>query len=189
MGSAQTDDVQVYATPDQPKLLHSAQVTDDGQWLAIGSASGTDPRNSVTLIDLSRGVADRGKPRTLIPDFTNDWSLIGSVGDQFWFRTDKDAPRGRIVRLSASGRVASLKEIVPQSSDVLTGASHVGDRLILAYLGDAKSEAALYALDGKRIGRSRFPILARRRGSAAMRATARRSSAFRALRCLDDLSL
>ena len=157
VGSAQADDVQVYTTPDRPKLSHVAQVTDDGHWLVIASASGTDPRNSVTLIDLSNGIAKRGKPRALVGDLANDWTLVGSVGNRFWFRTDKDAPRGRIVRLSANGRWGALQEIVPQSSDVLAGASYVGDRLIVAYLGDAKSEAALFALDGKRVGPVTLP--------------------------------
>ena len=44
VGTAQDTDSMVYATPDRPKLGHSAQVTDDGKWLVITSAQGTDPK-------------------------------------------------------------------------------------------------------------------------------------------------
>lgn len=36
-----------------------------------------------------------------------------------------------------------------RTGGTLVGASRVGDRIILSYLGDAKSEARMVALDGK----------------------------------------
>jgi prolyl oligopeptidase len=74
-----------------------------------------------------------------------------------WFRTDLDAPRGRIVMIDATRRTPRRKTVVPQTPDTLTGASLVGSRLVLAYLGDAKSQAELFTLDGKRIGPISLP--------------------------------
>ena len=134
VGTAQSADVQIYATPAQPKLNHSAEVTDDGRWLVISSSSGTDPRNSVTLVALDKSGA---KPRALIPNIDNDWALVGAIGDRLWFRTDKDAPKGRIVRIDVGKGKARPVEIVREDKDTLVAASMVGTHLIVAYLGDA----------------------------------------------------
>jgi prolyl oligopeptidase len=154
VGTPQSADSQVFATPDQPKLSHRAQVTDDGQWLVISSSAGTDPRNSVTLVSLAKPNA---KPRTLIPGIDHDWNLIGAIGNRMWFRTDLNAPRGRIVMMDVTRRAPRPKAVVPQTPDTLTGASLVGSRLVLAYLGDAKSQAELFTLEGQRIGPIALP--------------------------------
>jgi prolyl oligopeptidase len=153
-GTAQSADVQIYATPAQPKLNHSAEVTDDGKWLVINSSSGTDPRNAVTLVSLDQADA---KPRALIPDIDNDWQLAGAMGDRLWFRTDKDAGKGRIVRIDVNKRTPKPVPVIAEARDTLVGASLVGDRLIIAYLGDAKSQAELFTLDGNPLGKIELP--------------------------------
>jgi prolyl oligopeptidase len=154
VGTAQSADVQIYATPAQPKLNHNAEVSDDGKWLVISSSAGTDPRNAVTLVSL---VKAGSKPRALIPGIDNDWQLVGAIGDRMWFRTDKDAPKGRIVRIDVGKGKAKPAAIVPETADTLVGASMVGSHLIVAYLGDAKSQAERFTLDGRAMGTIELP--------------------------------
>ena len=154
VGTPQSADVKVFATPDQPKLNHVAQVTDDGRWLVIASSAGTDPRNAVTVMRLD-GKGYRA--RSIIPAIANDWTLAGSLGDRLWFRTDLRAPRGRIVLIDLKSRAARPLPIIAETRDTLVGASLVGKRLVVAYLGDAKSQAELYELDGKPAGIVRLP--------------------------------
>ena len=154
VGTAQTADVQVHATPATPKLNHSAEVSDDGRWLVIASSSGTDPRNAVTLVALDETNA---KPRALIENIENDWQLVGAIRNRMWFRTDKDAPRGRIVRIDVGSGKPKLVEIVGEDKDTLVGASMVGTHLIVAYLGDAKSQAERFTLDGHPVGKIELP--------------------------------
>ena len=155
MGTEQVSDVQIYATPDHPTLSHSAQVTDDGTYLLMTSAQGTDDR-----YELHVGRLDGKGPikvKTLVEGLTHDWKLAGSVGPKFYFLTDKDAPRGRLVTLDVRRPLAPPREIVAQSEDVMVGASLVGERIILAYLGHAKSEAVLHELDGRVVGTITLP--------------------------------
>jgi prolyl oligopeptidase len=71
--------------------------------------------------------------------------------------TDLDAPKGRIVAVDVDAKAPRFKPIVAQTDDTLVGASLVGKRLIVAYLGDAKSEARLFELTGKAVGPVRLP--------------------------------
>ena len=161
LGTAQVTDVKIYASPAHPKRGHSAQVTDDGRYLLVTSSEGTDDR-----FELHIGRIDGGQPiklKRLVKGLEHDWQLAGSVGSKLYFQTNRDAPRGRMVVLDAEARSAKPVQIVAQTPDTLVGASLVGERLILAYLGDAKSEAQLHDLSGKWIDVIKLPGI----GSAA----------------------
>jgi prolyl oligopeptidase len=154
LGTLQAADQLVYATPRRPALMHRAQVTDDGRWLLISSNEGTDARYELTLFSLDK---PDEKPRTLIRGLTNDWSLIGNVGDILYFRTDKGAARGRLVTLDAARPGRSPIEIVAQEKRTLIGASMIGNRIVMAYLSDAKTSAELVDLKGRPMGDVKLP--------------------------------
>src|SRR3546814_20209399 len=88
----------VYATPDRPKLGHSAQVSDDGRWLLITSSQGTDERFELAIADLSNPAR---KPWPLIKGLEHDWRLVGNVANKLYFLTNK----GEIGRASCRERV------------------------------------------------------------------------------------
>lgn len=144
--TAQSADRLIYATPDAPRRGHSAQVTEDGKWLVITTTEGTDNRYEITILDLTDAAA---KPRTVVKGLENEWSLAGNVGATFYWTTDKDAPRLRVVSMDVHQAVPAIHEVVPQDKAVLEGAGIVGGKLIASYLVDVKSELRRYTLDGK----------------------------------------
>lgn len=148
LGTPQSADVLIHATPDKPKLNNSAIVTDDGKYLLVFGSEGTDARLGLTLYPV--GANGAGKPITLVDDFANNWEYVTNEGPLFTFVTNKGAPRERLVSMDIR-RPGKLTELVAESENTLVGASRVGDRIILSYLGDAKSQAEMIALDGKRI--------------------------------------
>ncbi|HLO19055.1 MAG TPA: S9 family peptidase, partial [Sphingomicrobium sp.] len=94
LGTKQSADKLMFATPRKPELNNSAQVSDDGRWLVISSSSGTDPRFEVTLVDLKNLKA---RPRVIVPGFDHNYSFIGNRGSRFYFVSDDGAPRQKIV--------------------------------------------------------------------------------------------
>lgn len=161
IGASQAEDRLIYQTPDRPLLGHSAQVTDDGRYVLITSSGGTDDRYELTVGRLPEGGAVT-KPvrfKTLVAGLNYNWELAGSVGSTFYFLTNRDAPRGRLVTLDADNPGSDLREIVAQTSDTMVGASLVGARMIVAYLGDARSEAELRELDGSLVTPIRLPSI------------------------------
>jgi len=144
LGTAQSADVLIYATPEQPKLLHSVQTSDDGRWLLIYSAAGTDERYEVTAVDL----AGDGKPHTLIKGFDHSWALAGTDGGTMFMVTNRDAPRYRLVALDAASPGTPLRQIVAEGVGTIDAASLLGNRLMVSTLEDAKSVVRSYALNG-----------------------------------------
>jgi prolyl oligopeptidase len=154
LGTAQAADRLIYETPDAPKRGHSAQVTEDGQWLVITTTEGTDNRYEITILDLANPAP---APRTIVKGLENEWSLAGNVGPIFYWTTDKDAPRLRIVSMDVRDAVPLLQEVVPEDKAVLEGAGIIGGKLIASYLVDVKSEVRRYDLNGKPDGNVSLP--------------------------------
>ena len=170
LGTPQSADRLVYATPDTPKRGHSAQVTDDGRYLIVTTTEGTDNRYEVTLIDLADG---RYTPKKLVNGLENEWSYAGNSGTTFFWNTNKDAPRGRIVAMDVA-RPQAIRDIVPQDQAVLEGARTIGGQLVLSYLVDAKTEIRRYALDGRKLGTVKLPGI----GTASISGDADEAEAF-----------
>jgi prolyl oligopeptidase len=154
LGTPQADDRLVYATPDRPTYGHYASVSEDGRWLVITTAEGTDDRYEVHAIDLrARG----RKPKALITGLENNWSFIGNEGSRFIFMTNKDAPKLKVVAMDVARPGNPVTTLVPEQEATLDGASIVGGKLIASYLADAKSEISVHNLQGKKLSGVELP--------------------------------
>ncbi|MBY4635826.1 prolyl oligopeptidase family serine peptidase [Sphingopyxis sp. XHP0097] len=147
LGTPQSADLLTHATPDKPKLNNAAIVTDDGKYLLVIGSEGTDERYGLTLHTIGKAKA---KPVVLVDDFANNWEYVTNEGTRFTFVTNKGAPRQRLVSMDIR-KPRDLTELVGEREATLVGASRVGNRIILSYLGDAKSQAEMIALDGKKV--------------------------------------
>ena len=154
LGTPQSADRLVYETPDHPSQSHYAGITDDGRYLFIGTTEGTDNKNLVHVVDLTD---PKWQAKTIIGKLENDWSPIGNKGSVFYFSTNAGAPRDRIVSIDIADPKLTPKQIVAEQKETLAGASIVGDRLILNYMVDAKTEVRRYKLDGTADGKVALP--------------------------------
>ena len=147
VGQPQTRDELVYDRPDQPDWLFNASVTDDGQYLIITVSQGTDVRNRLYFIDLD----NPGKPQVdnpvvrLIDRLDAEYGFIGNRGTNFYVRTDRNAPKGRIVAISIDNpREERWNTIVPENKDALENATMAGDDIVANYLQDAHSSVRFF---------------------------------------------
>lgn len=147
IGTPQSQDELVYSTPNDPELGHGAQVTHDGRWVVITTSKGTDSRYALHLIPLGKN--RKWQARTLVAGLENDWRLVEGMGDTLYFVTNKDAPKLKVVKVNVAAAQPQFEEVIGERAETLERAEIVGDRLILAYLKDAKSVAEVRSLDGK----------------------------------------
>ncbi|MRW91970.1 prolyl oligopeptidase family serine peptidase [Duganella sp. FT80W] len=147
LGTPQSADVLVYERPDHKDWGFSAEVTEDGHFLVIHASQGTENKNRVFYKDLSK---KDSKVIGLLEDFDAAYDFIGNDGPVFLFRTERNAPRGRIVSIDTrKPGVLSWHQIVPESSNTLVSASLVNNQLLVDYLSDAHSLVKVYDLKGK----------------------------------------
>ena len=148
VGQPQARDELVYDRPDQPDWLFDGTVTDDGQYLIITVSQGTDVRTRLYFIDLD----NPGKPQIdnpvvrLIDKLDAEYSFVGNRGTNFYVRTDRNAPKGRIIAISIDNpREERWNTIIPESKDALVSASMAGDDIVGNYLQDAHSSVRFFS--------------------------------------------
>jgi prolyl oligopeptidase len=154
IGTPQTADPLIYERPDHPDWNLNAFVTDDGAWLIVNASQGTDPNNRVFVWDL-RTPSSEIIP--VLPDGDATYDFAGNDGDTLYFRTTKNAPRGRVVRLTVHD--PALLEVVGETGDALEDARLFGEQLILAYLHDAHSVIRRMSVRGEALGELALPGL------------------------------
>jgi prolyl oligopeptidase len=157
VGTPQHDDVLVYRRPDHPDWGFQTAVTEDGQYLILTIWKGTNHTYRITYKDLTEPY---GMPVDLIEDFENEYALAGSDGPVFYFKTDLDAPRGRLIAIDTRkpGR-NNWKEIIPQAKENLRSVEMVGNLFVAQYLKDARTQVKLFAPDGTFVREVQFPTL------------------------------
>lgn len=149
LGALQADDRLVYARPDEPEWGFDGDVTEDGRYLIITIRKGTDPNTSIAYQDLRVPEAKR-VTHELLPGFSASWTFVGNAGPVFWFHTDADASRGRILAIDARRPDrAHWQELVPERPATLESVRVVGRRFVATYLDRARSRVELIGLDGR----------------------------------------
>ncbi|HUU96141.1 MAG TPA: prolyl oligopeptidase family serine peptidase [Phycisphaerae bacterium] len=167
LGTPQADDRVVFHAPDQPEWLFGGGVSDDGRYLIISIDKGTERKNRVYYIDLQ---ASDEKVVKLIDVFDAQYGFIDNDGPVFWFFTDLDAPRGRVIAVDTrKPQRENWKEIIPQAKETLQGASAVNDMFIADYLKDAHTQIKIFDLEGKFVRDVELPGLGSAGGFAGRR--------------------
>ncbi len=157
LGTDQTEDRVVYERPDQPEWGFGPEVTEDGRYLVIHLWVGTDHRNRIAYVDLQEA---GWNVRPLLMAFDASYDYLANDGEVFYFQTNQDAPRQRIVAVSlAQPEPEHWREVVPQGPHALEGVAVVADRFVLSYLADASHQVVMRNLDGSDAGLLPLPML------------------------------
>ncbi len=172
LGTPQSDDALIYERRDHKDWSFYHQVTDDGRYLVITVAQGTRRENQIFYLDLSQPDA---KVVELLTGFDADYTFVGNEGPTFWFATDLDAPRRRVIAVDVNHPERNQwREVIPQADDNLRSVSQVGEVFIAVYLKDAASRVEIFDLTGKHLHDIELPGLARLAALAANAAIAKR---------------
>ncbi len=161
IGTSQSEDILVYERSDDKEMGIGAGVSEDGRWLNITVWKGTSPNVLAYYKDLSK---PDSKIMPLVEKFENGYSFIGSAGTTFYFKTDKDAPRGRIVATEISGNSTGIprpseyvynnrlwREVVPQAQETIEGVSFINNQFVVSYLKDAYTQVRIFDKAGKAV--------------------------------------
>ena len=157
LGTPQSQDMLVYHRSDEKEWGFDGSVTEDGRYLIITVWKGTERKNLVFYKDLK---AEDSKIVELIAEFEAAFNFISNDGTVFWFRTDLDAPRSRVIAIDITKpQRAAWKEIIPQAKETLRSVNMVSNKFVASYLKDAHTQVKIFGSDGRFIRDIAFPGL------------------------------
>ena len=156
-GTPQSEDRLIYHRDDHKDWGFSGDVTEDGRYLIISISQGTERKNRVYFRDLTATDSD---VVTLLDDFDAQYVILENDGPIFYFRTDLDAPRGRVIAIDTrSPARSSWKELIPEAAETLRGVNVVNNTFVASYLKDAHTQVKMFDLDGSFVREVSFPGL------------------------------
>jgi prolyl oligopeptidase len=155
VGTPQADDVLVYERPDHPDWNMHGDATEDGRYLVLTISKGTAHKYRIAYKDLAEPY---GLPTELIDNFENQYTFAGNDGPVFYFKTDLEAPRGRVIAVDVrKPERANWREVIPQAKESLEQVGFVGNMLVAHYLKDARTQVKMYTTDGSLVREVEFP--------------------------------
>ncbi|MEL6469000.1 MAG: prolyl oligopeptidase family serine peptidase [Cyanobacteria bacterium J06623_4] len=147
LGTPQSEDTLIYERPDQKEWGFSGGVTEDGRYLIISVWRGTDPKNLLFYKDLQD---DNAEVVELISAFEAQYSLIDNEGTTFWFRTDLDAPKGKVVAIDiANPDRSNWQTMIPEAEETLESVGVLNNQFVADYLKDAYTQIKIFDLSGQ----------------------------------------
>jgi prolyl oligopeptidase len=154
VGDPQTADRLVYHRPDAPEVVFEVKVTSDDRQLVIGSYQGASDHAEIHVIALPPSPlggfseTDATGVLPLVTGFSSGWHFIDGRDDRLYFRTDADAPFGRIVRFDLREAQPHAQTVVPESRDTIVDAVVADGRLLVSSLRHASGRLTTWSIDG-----------------------------------------
>lgn len=145
LGQEQYEDELIYRDEEAPKMYHNVSVTEDGEYLIMYKASGTDGFET-WFKPLHLAGADF---QPLFTGFTNKNSVVDHRDGYFYVHTDVDAPNYRLVKIAVDQVDSqSWEDVIPAQEFLLESVNTAGNKLFARYLENATHQVYIYNYDG-----------------------------------------
>lgn len=151
LNTPQSADILVHEDSTHPQWGFSTNLTEDGRYLLLYQTEGTQNLNRVFFKEL-KDSSSRFIP--IFNDFDAEYSFVFNLGTRFYFKTNKNAPLGRIIEVDISNPKpqSTMHTLVTESASgaLLQDAEQINNALVISWLKDSKSEIDIFSLRGVR---------------------------------------
>ena len=154
VGTSQDQDTLVFERPDEKELGFMPFISEDENYLGLYVYHGTSSKNRFYY----RPLNSKGDFVRLLDQGDAAYKPIGNIGTRFYFQTDLDAPRGRIIVIDIDKpQRENWEEIVPQAEDVIADANLIAGKLVLTYMHHAHHKLQIFTPQGVPQGNIELP--------------------------------
>jgi prolyl oligopeptidase len=161
LGTDQSEDRLIYERPDNKELGFAPSITEDGKFLILHVYHGTDVKNRVYYQPVESPAAFI----RLLDDADARYDFIGNVDSLFYFHTDLNAPRGRIIAIDIDNPSReNWREILPERTDVIDYVAFANNHFVVAYLQDVHHKLEIYDTGGTYVRDIPLPTIGTARG-------------------------
>jgi prolyl oligopeptidase len=154
IGTDPSTDRKVFGDGFGPEKIIGATLSDDARYLIV------TVRHGAAAMKVEVYVADLDKDAALAPivndiDATFDSTIAGRT---LYLRTNWNAPKQRVIAVDLDRPARPYwREVIPESTAVMTSLNAVGGRLFAGYLESVQSRIRMFAFDGAPAGEMATP--------------------------------
>lgn len=144
IGTPQSEDKLIYTDPENSRMICSAAVTEDEQFVLLYKYQGSSSENEVWYRSAQR--EEEFKP--LFTGFDAQYFVVDHWGGKFYIHTNQAAPRYRLVAIPTDQAEGPMEEIIAQNEAVLDAIAKGGGRFFVSYMQDATTRIYQHMYDG-----------------------------------------
>lgn len=154
LGTTQDQDQLFYSNPAQPRYFHQVDLTEDEHYMFLFE-SGQGAGSTLWIRDMQD---PKGKFVQIADNMDYQYVPIDVINDEIFIYTNYDAPKGRVVKVSAKApQMENWKDVIPESDNVLVSAQLANGKMIVTYDKDAANHAYVYTMDGEQLHEIALP--------------------------------
>lgn len=145
VGTLQAEDTLVYEDLDNKEFAFNPTYSDDYRYLILTVWKGTENKSRIYY----RDEETKGEFLHLLADDDGEYSFIGNEDSLFYFVTNYQAPREKVIAVNIEQpEKRNWVDVIPEQEDVLSFAKIVNQQFVVGYLHNASDELKLYEMDG-----------------------------------------
>ncbi len=166
IGTPQSEDQIVFGDREVKARYVGASVSEDSRYLIVSAAISTSG-NALYLKDLSNSSSDFVE---IVADYENDHDFLYNEGSTLFFRTNYQAPKGKVVTVDAQNPARqNWQDLIPEADHVLRGVGFAGQKMFVSYLQDAATRVYQHTLTGEREREIELPTIGSASGFSGKR--------------------
>jgi prolyl oligopeptidase len=162
VGTPQSEDRLIYERKDLPAWFITGRVTEDGRYLLIRMAQGSDNKNRLYYADLANTQRPNvsAKIEPVIEADDAEYAAFGNIGPILCIRTDLNAPNRKVIAVDLRKfRSRDWKTIIPEGKEAIEDVALIGGRIVVHYLVDVQSHLFLFDRSGRSDGEIALPAV------------------------------
>lgn len=145
VGTAQAEDTLVYEDLENKEFAFNPRYSDDYRYLILTVWKGTENKSRIYY----RDEETKEEFVYLLADDDGEYSFIGNEGTDFYFVTNYDAPKEKIIAVNIEQPEKDhWVDVIPEQDHVLSFAKIINKKFAAIYLDNASDKLNLYHLDG-----------------------------------------
>lgn len=146
LNTPQETDTLIYEDNENPEYSPYTIITNDHKYLILGKWHGTSKNNTMYY----RPLGSNQEFIPLVDEWIASMNFIGNDGDIFYFKTDLNAPKNRLIAMDIKNpNPENWVDIIPEKEDVLTSVQLIYNQFIVEYRKDVAERIEIYAIDGQ----------------------------------------
>jgi prolyl oligopeptidase len=143
VGTEQSEDKLIYQDPEKPLYSWGVGTSYDEKLLFLYGNNPNGKGNS-----LAYKVVGEDMFKTIEASYDYDIGVVGRIGDKLYLRTNKNAPKYKLIAFNLLKNKIEFETIIPESENVLQGVRVAGQKLLASFMENATSKAIVYNPDG-----------------------------------------
>ncbi|MBS4061128.1 MAG: S9 family peptidase [Bacteroidetes bacterium] len=156
LGTLQSEDKIIFQDKTNPKRNFYANVTKDQTFIIISESQST----SGNALYVKKANDPKAEFVKIVEGFDYDYDVIDNLNDNLLVTTTNGAPKKQVVMIDPKNpSMENWTVVIPESDNVLSSVSLVGDYIYAQYLEDANSKAYFFDYEGTKVSTLELPTL------------------------------